>query len=169
MNTTAPHSILCVCLGNICRSPTAEAIFRQQLAQAGLDIHLDSAGTSADHAGSPPDMRSQQHANRRGIDLSSIRSRQVTDDDMVNFDLILAMDSDNLEKLHTRKTRVAADYAKRSLNPTLADIHLLTAVDSSYQGQPVPDPYYGGDQGFEDALDLCESAITAWIAHWQDA
>lgn len=164
-----PTSILCVCLGNICRSPTAEAVFRQQLALADLTIHIDSAGTSAHHAGESPDQRSQEHAARRNIDLSTIRSRQVTIDDIVSFHLILAMDTDNLAKLKTLKQQATQAYKKRGLNPQFADICLLTEHDPTYQGQTVPDPYYGGDQGFEQVLDLCESSVQAWITHWQSA
>ena len=140
--------VLMVCLGNICRSPTAEAVLRTKLEAAGLAHHIavDSAGTGDWHIGSPPDPRSQRHAAKRGYDLSALRGRQVTEADFQRFDLILAMDDDNLADLQ----RLAPDGGFR------ADLRLFAPVE-------VPDPYAGGAAGFEQVLDLVESASDAWV------
>jgi protein-tyrosine phosphatase len=137
-----------VCLGNICRSPTAEAVLRRKLQAAGLDgrVEVDSAGTGSWHIGSPPDARSQRHAARRGYDLSALRARQVSEDDFHRFDLILAMDHDNLADLQ----RLAPD------GPARAQVRLFAEV-------AVPDPYTGGPEGFERVLDLVEACSDAWI------
>lgn len=146
-------SVLMVCMGNICRSPTAEGVLRAKVAQAGLtrQVHIDSAGTHNYHPGSPPDERSQAHALRRGYDLSPLRARQVSQDD---FDLILAMDWDNLALLqvdcppqHAHKLKLLMEFA----NP------LGTPV--------VPDPYHGGEAQFEQVLDLVELASDGVVAH----
>ncbi|HVK32284.1 MAG TPA: low molecular weight protein-tyrosine-phosphatase [Burkholderiaceae bacterium] len=131
-----------VCLGNICRSPTAEAVLRHKLAAAGLDGHVevDSAGTGDWHVGDPPDARSQRHAARRGYDLSALRGRRVSEADFERFDLILAMDEDNLADLE----RLRPDGGR-------AELRL-------FAGRPVPDPYAGGPAGFEQVLDLVEAA-----------
>lgn len=165
MNThTTPASILCVCLGNICRSPTAEAVFRQHIHHAQLNIQVDSAGTSANHAGEPPDPRSQAHAKKRGVDLSRIRSRQVTEQDFYDFELILAMDTRNLNHLQAMHASLAAQHEGSA---ALAEVQLLSAKDTAHKNQPLPDPYYGGYTGFELVLDRCESAVQAWLADWQ--
>jgi protein-tyrosine phosphatase len=137
-----------VCLGNICRSPTAEAVLRAKLEAAGLGdrIVVDSAGTGSWHIGSPPDARSQRHAATRGYDLSALRGRQVAALDFHRFDLILAMDEDNLADLR----RLAPQGTRR------AELHLFAPVE-------VPDPYAGGAAGFERVLDLIESASDAWV------
>jgi protein-tyrosine phosphatase len=134
--------VLMVCLGNICRSPTAEAVLRHKLAAAGLDaqVEVDSAGTGDWHVGDPPDARSQRHAARRGYDLSALRGRQVAEADFARFDLILAMDEDNLADLE----RLRPDGGR-------AELRL-------FAGRPVPDPYAGGPAGFEQVLDLVEAA-----------
>jgi protein-tyrosine phosphatase len=140
--------VLMVCLGNICRSPTAEAVLRAKLEAAGLGarIVVDSAGTGSWHIGSPPDPRSQRHAAKRGYDLSPLRGRQVAASDFHRFDLILAMDEDNLADLQ----RLAPEGHLR------AEIRLFANVE-------VPDPYAGGPSGFEHVLDLVESASDAWV------
>lgn len=137
--------VLMVCLGNICRSPTAEAVLRHRLAAARLDgqVEVDSAGTGGWHVGDPPDARSQRHALRRGYDLSALRARRVSEADFQRFDLILAMDEDNLADLE--RLRPAGGRAELRL---LAD-------------RPVPDPYAGGAAGFEAVLDLVEAASDA--------
>ncbi len=142
---TARLRVLMVCLGNICRSPTAEAVLRHKLAVAGLDGHVevDSAGTGSWHVGHPPDLRSQQHAQRRGYDLSTLRARQVSEADFDRFDLILAMDEANLAELV--QLRPAASRAELRL----------------FAGRPVPDPYTGGPAGFEQVLDQVEAASEA--------
>jgi protein-tyrosine phosphatase len=139
--------VLMVCLGNICRSPTAEAVLRHRLQAAGLGgrVEVDSAGTGSWHIGSPPDARSQRHAARRGYDLSALRARQVSEDDFHRFDLILAMDHDNLADLQS----LAPDGAMR------AEVRLFAEVE-------VPDPYTGGPEGFERVLDLVEARSDAW-------
>ena len=145
---TSSIRVLTVCLGNICRSPTAEAVLRHKLAAAGLEswVEVDSAGTGSWHVGDPPDPRSQRHAARRGYDLSSLRARRVAEDDFHRFDLILAMDHDNLADLH----RLAPDAGGR------AELRLFAAAE-------VPDPYSGGPAGFEQVLDLVEAAADAWV------
>lgn len=145
--------VLFVCLGNICRSPTAEAVMRQRLQQAGLAdrIELDSAGTGDWHVGKAPDSRTQQAASRRGYDLSSLRGRQVSVDDFARFDLILAMDNANLRDLQ----RMRPVQARGELDLYLRRFEL--AEDD------VPDPYYGGSEGFEHVLDLLEQASDALL------
>lgn len=140
--------VLAVCLGNICRSPTAEAVLRHKLAVAGLDGHVevDSAGTGGWHVGEPPDPRSQHHAARRGYDLSPLRARRVAEEDFHRFDLILAMDHDNLADLQ----RLAPDGVRR------AELRLFAEIE-------VPDPYLSGPAGFERVLDLVEAASDAWV------
>lgn len=147
-------SILFVCLGNICRSPTAEAVFRARAAAAGLDIAIDSAGTGAWHVGAMPDERAQAAGLARGYDLTPIRARQVVVDDYETFDLVLAMDHDNLATL---KSRAPADRHGR--------IRLFLEFAPGTGLNAVPDPYYGGDDGFEEVLDLIESASDGLIAH----
>jgi protein-tyrosine phosphatase len=149
-------SVLFVCMGNICRSPTAEGVFRHMVLQAGLSdrVRIDSAGTHNYHPGSPPDERSTAHALRRGYDLSAQRARKVRDLDFEEFDLILAMDWDNLALLeddcppaHARKVKRFMEYAP----------HLTHSV--------VPDPYLGGPAGFEEVLDLVEQAAKGLLEH----
>jgi protein-tyrosine phosphatase len=140
--------VLMVCLGNICRSPTAEAVLRAKLEAAGLGgrVVVDSAGTGDWHIGSPPDPRSQRHAAKRGYDLSALRGRQVTEADFDRFDFILAMDEDNLADLRRLAPRESAR----------GELHLFAPIE-------VPDPYTGGAAGFERVLDLVESASDAWV------
>ncbi len=141
--------ILFVCLGNICRSPSAEGVFRRVLQEraAHLDVHIDSAGTADYHIGKAPDARSRAAALRRGVDISQLRARQVASEDFERFDLILAMDEENLAEL---KHRADPAYHDR--------IRLLMEFAPDSQRSAVPDPYYGGEQGFEDVLDLLEEA-----------
>ncbi len=141
-------SVLFVCMGNICRSPTAEGVFRKHVADAGLSdlIHIDSAGTHAYHSGEPADRRAQSAAERRGFSLSEIRARRVAEDDYTMFEYIVAMDEHNLMQLRER----AADDAT-------SDIRLFLEFSDSHETE-VPDPYYGGSAGFERVLDLVEDA-----------
>ncbi len=138
--------ILFVCLGNICRSPTVEAVFRHRLRQAGLDsaVVIDSAGTGSWHIGKAPDRRATAAARLRGYDLSPLRARQVSPDDFDRFDLILAMDAQNLADLQT--IRPAGSAAK-------LDLFLRRA---GLLPEDVPDPYYGENDGFDRVLDLVE-------------
>ena len=145
--------VLFVCLGNICRSPTAEAVFRYHVQAAGLEqrIQIDSAGTADWHRGKSPDGRSCQFASRRGYDLAPLRARQVRVEDFHEFDLILAMDHDNLAHL-------------QQMRPNDARAELDLFLKRYGLGRDaVPDPYYGGDDGFEHVLDLVEQASAALL------
>lgn len=140
--------VLFVCLGNICRSPTAEGVFRQKVRQAGLEdrIEIDSAGTGDWYVGKAPDARTRTAALRRGYDLSSLRARQVSVADFSRYDLVLAMDNANLRDLK----RLRGSTGKAELDLFLRRYEL--EIDE------VPDPYYGGEDGFEQVLDLVERA-----------
>lgn len=145
--------VLFVCLGNICRSPTAEGLFRQQVAQAGLldKISIDSAGTADWHTGKAPDPRTVAAAAERGVDLSTLKARPVTEQDFHEFDYILAMDESNLSNL-------------KALQPTNAKATLdLFLHRFGITPNEVPDPYYGGPEGFEQVLDLVESGCQALL------
>ena len=146
--------ILFVCMGNICRSPTAEGVFRHVLATRApdLQIEIDSAGTHDYHIGSPPDRRSIEAARRRGIDLSSLRARMVSAEDFAHYDLILAMDRGHYRALRSMAPPSAADRVRLFLDYAPA----LGIRD-------VPDPYYGGPDGFEDVLDMIETAAEALL------
>ena len=141
--------VLFVCMGNICRSPTAEGVFQALIERERLSskIQIDSAGTHAYHVGEPPDARAQEAAHRRGIDLSHQRARKVRHEDFLEFDYVLAMDQSNYEDL---RELCHPDYESR------LRLFLDFAVDSPECD--VPDPYYGGAQGFERVLDLIEQA-----------
>jgi protein-tyrosine phosphatase len=151
--------ILFVCLGNICRSPSAEAVFRAMAAREApeLSIEVDSAGTGGYHIGSPPDERSQEAARRRGYDMASLRARIVEPGDFERFDLILAMDETNYSVL---RKRAPAAYRER------VQLFLDYAPDCGMS--EVPDPYYGGPAGFEHVLDLVEEASRGLIAHLRE-
>jgi protein-tyrosine phosphatase len=148
--------VLFVCTGNICRSPTAEGVFRHAVASAGLEekIFIDSAGTHGYHVGYPPDRRAQSAAAQRGYDLSALRARQVTGEDFVEFDYILAMDLDNLS--HLKQLAPAQHHGK---------LGLFMEFGSTRQGEEVPDPYYGGAQGFELVLEMAEDAAAGLLQH----
>lgn len=149
--------VLMVCLGNICRSPTAQGVFEHRVQAAGLAdaIHVDSAGTSAWHIGEPPDRRSQQAAYKRGYDISQQRGRQVQVEDFDRFQYILAMDQQNLANLE-------------ALAPRGYQGHLgLLLSFASANTLEVPDPYYGGKDGFERVLDLIEEASDGLLASIQ--
>ncbi len=147
--------VLFVCTGNICRSPTAEGVFRKLVADAGLahEIETASAGTHAYHVGEPPDDRAQAAARRRGYDLSRIRARRVGRDDFAAFDLILAMDRDHHEIL----AQLAPPNARQKVGMMLTYARNATTLD-------VPDPYYGGPEGFSLVLDLIEDAAEGLLA-----
>ncbi len=149
-----PHKVLFVCTGNICRSPTAEGVARGLATQRGLEhlFEFDSAGTHGYHIGNPPDPRSIAAALRRGYDLAPLRARRVTEFDFIRFDRLLAMDREHLESLqracpraHQKKLGLFLDFSER------------------FDEDEVPDPYYGGVQGFEHVLDLVEDAAAQLI------
>jgi len=146
--------VLMVCLGNICRSPTAEAMLRKKVHEAGLDerIEVDSAGTADYHVDSPPDRRAIAHGERRGLRLHHLRGRQVESSDFERFDHILAMDEDNLANL--KRIRPAGSRAK---------VALLMSFAPGAGAREVPDPYYGGADGFEQVLDLVAAAADGVI------
>jgi protein-tyrosine phosphatase len=148
--------ILCVCLGNICRSPTAEGVLRTLAARdfPDLGLEIDSAGTADYHVGEPPDRRTVSAARRRGYDLAGLRARQVQPDDFRRFDYILAMDRSNLSELTSR--RMVGATAQLALFMSFATDH------GDYE--EVPDPYYGGVEDFERVLDLCEAAARGLLA-----
>ena len=150
------HRILFVCLGNICRSPTAEGVLRVLAAREApeLALKVDSAGTAAYHAGEPPDARTRAAAARRGYELGHLRARVVAPDDFELFDLILAMDEENLRVLHRRAP--AAAHAR---------LRLFLEFAPEQEAREVPDPYYGGANGFEEVLDLVEAAARGLLRH----
>jgi len=141
--------ILFVCMGNICRSPTAEGVFRKLVQERAphIQVEIDSAGTHAYHVGEPPDRRAIAAAERRGIDLSGLRARMVDEGDFESFDLLVAMDQLNREVLLDRSPD---EYRDR--------IRLMLEFAPSTDIDDVPDPYYGGPVGFEHVLDLVEEA-----------
>jgi protein-tyrosine phosphatase len=141
--------ILFVCLGNICRSPSAEAVFKHIVEKKGEfnNFYIDSAGTSAWHAGEKADARMRRHAKKRGIELTSI-SRQFVQEDFDHFDYIIAMDQENMQEMK-RMVRNKTDLSK---------LHYMTDFSKRFNYNHVPDPYYGGDEGFELVLDLLDDA-----------
>jgi protein-tyrosine phosphatase len=151
--------VLFVCLGNICRSPTAEGVFRTVVERAGLlqHIEIDSAGTHAYHVGEPPDARAQAAAQRRGVDLSGLRGRRATRVDIERFDYILAMDEENYQNLQT-------------LSPQGLEhkIRLFLEFAPQRPEREVPDPYFGGEGGFERVLDMIEEASEGLLAHLRE-
>lgn len=161
MSPVKPFALLFVCLGNICRSPTAEGVFRQRSENRlpHLNLTIDSAGTSAYHLGEKPDPRTIRAAQKRGYDLTQLRARQVTAKDFDRFDLLIAMDSSNYQNLldmarctgnlaHIDKVKLFLDYSPSS---DIRDI------------KDVPDPYYGGIEGFDRVIDLIESSSNGLI------
>ncbi|MEG3768298.1 low molecular weight protein-tyrosine-phosphatase [Alteromonas sp. 14N.309.X.WAT.G.H12] len=153
---TKKPSVLFVCLGNICRSPTAEAVFRHKAKQAGLDLEIDSVGTHGYHIGSPPDKRSRAAGEVRGYSFDGLKCRRLDDEDFAKFDYILAMDSSNYDNL----LKLCEDQdAKQKIH------YFLDFVEGDEK--EVPDPYYGGKQGFELVLDLIEKASDGLLKHLQ--
>jgi protein-tyrosine phosphatase len=152
--------VLFVCMGNICRSPTAEGVFTKLVKDHNLEAHfaIDSAGTHAYHVGNEPDLRSQSAARERGIELSNLRARQVINGDFEDFDFLLAMDDENYSILvkacpaqYKTKIKYFLDYA-----PHLNE-------------RQVPDPYYGGQYGFERVLDMIEEASVGFLKNLQES
>lgn len=146
----AATRVLMVCMGNICRSPTAEAVLRHKLKAAGLDkvVDVDSAGTYGGHVGEAPDARAQRHAKQRGYDLSRLRARLLMAEDFGRFDWVLAMDADNMARVE--RLAPAGCTAQVGLLMSHATHHAGVAA--------VPDPYYGPPAGFDHVLDLIEDA-----------
>jgi len=150
-----PLRVLFVCLGNICRSPTAEGVLRHlALREApGLALDIDSAGTADYHIGAPPDLRSQRTALKRGIDISKLQARQVSGQDFARFDLILAMDGENLRELEAMKPRGSR-----------AAVKLFLDYAPHLNLRDVPDPYYRDAAAFEQVLDLATAAARGLLA-----
>ena len=148
-------SVLLVCMGNICRSPTAHALFREAVTAAGLDqeIAVDSAGTHAYHIGNPPDARATATALERDIDMTDLRARQVCEPDFEQFDYVVAMDRDNLALLEA------------SCPPEAQDRLSLMLDWAEGWGDEVPDPYYGSDEGFIRVFDMLTAASQGLLAH----
>lgn len=148
------YSVLFVCMGNICRSPTAEGVFRRQLKMTKLDrlVSVDSAGTHAYHIGEAPDLRAQRAAAGRGYDLSGIRARKIVVQDMSHFDLVLAMDRKCLEAI---RLICPPEYVER--------LALFMDYAQKFSEDEVPDPYYGAGDGFERVLDMVEDASTGLL------
>lgn len=149
-------SVLFCCMGNICRSPTAEAVFRAKVEGAGLAqyIMIDSVGTHDYHIGNPPDLRTQRAALVRGYDMSMLRGRQVEIADFTRFDYVLAMDNANMAILY----RLCPKERRDSLG-------MFLEYAQSHKEREVPDPYYGGENGFERVLDLVEDAAEGLLLH----
>ena len=149
-----PVAVLFVCMGNICRSPTAEGLMRKRLVEAGLAhrFTIDSAGTHGYHAGSPPDSRAIDAAAARGVQLAELRARQIQREDFDRFDYVLLMDDEN---------RKAVDLI--GAGEGRATVELLLNFSERFRGAAVPDPYYGGNDGFERVLDMLDDGIAGFI------
>ena len=153
------HRVLFVCLGNICRSPTAEGVLRDLAAREfpGVPLYVDSAGTADYHVGEPPDRRTVAAARRRGYDLANLRARRISRTDFENFDYILAMDRANLAELEQLGEGVIGGR-----------LGLFLEFAPEVDGEEVPDPYYGGVEDFERVLDLCESGARGLLRRLVD-
>ena len=148
MSLQQPVKVLFVCMGNICRSPTAHGVFQSLVDEQGLEelIHVDSAGTHSYHIGSPPDLRSQATARSRGIELDGLRARRFVTTDFTDFDFLLGMDHDNL-----------ADMLALKPDDATARANLMLEFSSRFEQQEVPDPYFGED-GFDQVFDMIDDA-----------
>lgn len=146
-------SVLLVCLGNICRSPMAEGALREAAEKAGLEIRVDSAGTAAYHIGDPPDPRAVGTAKAHGVNIASLRARQLSDADFETFTHIIALDRANMAGIKAHAPR-HGDF----------DLSLLLDALEGHEGEPVPDPYYGDDEGFEECWQVITKAVDALVA-----
>lgn len=155
-----PLRVLFVCLGNICRSPTAHGMLRARLAEADLaeQVEVESAGTGTWHIGHPPDTRAMAAAAERDIDISDLRARKVKRSDFDDFDYVIAMDHDNLSDLQALAAGQGSSHAQ---------IRLMADFSPSHRGQAVGDPYYGGDDGFECVLDMISACVDGLIHQLQ--
>ena len=155
MSAAAPVKVLFVCMGNICRSPTAEGVFKALVEAEGLQnrIHVDSAGTHGYHVGAPPDARAQATAHARGVDLSGLRARRFEAQDFADFDYLLAMDRGN-----------RADMLAIRPDDARAALHLMLEFAPDLNASEVPDPYYG-DEGFDRVYDMIENASRGLLDH----
>ena len=140
-------SVLFVCMGNICRSPSAEAVFRHKMNEKGIDLTIDSAGTTGSHAREKPDHRAQKIGVERGYSFDKIKARKITEEDFTKFDMVLAMDEHNVKEL--KKVAPDAQHEK---------IQLFLEYAENHEELEVPDPYYGGARGFKFVLELVEDA-----------
>jgi len=156
MNDIRNTSVLFVCMGNICRSPTAEGVFRYVVKQHNLydQISIDSAGTHAYHIGESPDSRSQSTALSRGVNLSAQRARKAVAEDFERFDYVIAMDRSNYE-----------DLKNLASGSNLTKLHLFMSFAKDWDNDEVPDPYYGGANGFEEVFDMVQSASEGLLEH----
>ena len=156
MGSKEKISVLFCCMGNICRSPTAEAVFRHKVEQAGLvgHFHIDSAGTHDYHIGEAPDARTQRAAKQRGYEMSHLRGRQVEAGDFLRFDYVLAMDEANLSILKRLRPRDAQSH-----------LGLFLEFAECHDEREVPDPYFGGEEGFERVLDMVEDAADGLLQY----
>ena len=155
MNNKKQIKVLFVCMGNICRSPTAHGVFKTMVDEQGLSdrILVDSAGTHSYHIGSPPDLRSQDTAQSRGVDLTVLRARQFESEDFLDFDFLLAMDHSNLSNM----SALRPDSVRGRLE-------LMLDYSEIYKQKEVPDPYFGND-GFELAFDMISDASVGLLKH----
>lgn len=158
MKDAKEFKLLFVCMGNICRSPAAEGVMRHKIGAAGLEprVHIDSAGTGGWHAGKRPDARMRHAASERGYDLSSF-ARQVTAQDLADFDLVLVMDQENRRDLRSFDRKGQHD----------AKVKFFCDFCTGHDAEHVPDPYYGGTDGFEHVLDLLEDGCEGLVQHIQ--
>lgn len=161
-NSIQTQRVLFVCLGNICRSPTAHGIFQHKVTQAGLqnEIIVDSCGTGDWHIGHAPDPRTIECATKYGYDLSTLRARKLLASDFIDFDYILAMDKQNLRDAES----ICPDHFNGELTLFLDVLAESTPQDTDAPTiREVPDPYYGGADGFDEVIQLCEKASDAWL------
>jgi protein-tyrosine phosphatase len=156
MNEQKRVKVLFVCMGNICRSPTAHGVFRHLVQESGLvaRIEIDSAGTHGYHMDEPPDQRAMETALARGVDIRDLRARRAEPEDFLRYDLILAMDQDNYHSL----SRICPPGMERK-------IHLLLDFAPELKRREVPDPYYGGQRGFDQVFDMVEAAARGLLDH----